>query len=123
MVLSGNPAALCGLLGNLQDAVFPWSDVDVFVFSQNNAVAEKAGCQHQVRTCDLAASNPGSDCTSNNTNVFFLPVREEWRTPVEAGDGHKWTTPFPEGYRRMVWRLALVKKGTHLLGSHHMPGV
>ena len=104
MVLSGNPAALCRLLGNLEESVFPWTPAaDLFVFSHNNSAAEMPGCQHQLKTCDLAAApEPGSNCSSPDNNVFFLPLREEWRTPAEAGEFTKWQTPFPEGYRRMV---------------------
>ena len=102
MILSGKPPALCRVLENLRDFAFPWTSMDVFVFSHNNTAAEKVGCENQVRTCDLAAQSPGDNCTSNDTNIFFLPLQEEWRTPVEAGGRHTWQTGFPEEYRRMV---------------------
>ena len=102
MILSRNPPALCRVLENLHDFAFPWTSMDVFVFSHNNTAAEMLGCENQVRTCDLAAQSPGNKCTSNDTNTFFLPLQEEWRTPVEADGRHTWQTGWPEEYRRMV---------------------
>ena len=113
MLLSGNPSALCRLLGNLQDFVFPWNDMDVFVFSDNNAAAENTGCGNRVRTCDLAAPDQVENCTAADTNVFYLPLREEWRTPTEAGGSHTWQTWFSEGYRRMVCPGALLDTSPH----------
>ena len=114
MILSGNPSALCGFLRNLQEFVFPWNAVDAFVFSHNNAAAELLDCKNQVRTCDLAAAarsgdpKSGSDCISNDTNIFFLPLREEWKTPIEAGDSRNWQAQVSEEYRRMVCLGALL---------------
>ena len=119
MILLGKPPTLCHVLENMQDFAFPWTSMDLFVISPNNTAAEKLGCKDRFRTCDLAAQSPGESCTSNHTNIFFLPLQEEWRTPIEAGGRHTWQTGFSEDYRRMV----CVGKASSTMPHKVMPAV
>ena len=102
-LLSNNQKQLCHLLKNMQEHVLPWNSMDIFVFSPENQAFSNLECPQAVVHCNAALDPRSKPCNVNNTEVFFLPLQEEWRTPHEAGDSALWrNTEWDEGYRRMV---------------------
>ena len=82
--MSQEPTALCGHLAeNPAGCCVPWNTVhmDVFVFLQDNAMAEKAGGQHQVGTCNLAA-------TDHRSPPFVRGVQDASRSWQPPHMGH-----------------------------------
>ena len=102
-LLSNNQKQLCHILNNMQEHVLPWNSMDIFVFSPENEALWELECPQAVVHCNAALDPTSKPCDVNNTEVFFMPLREEWRTPQEAGDSAFWLNTFwDEGYRRMV---------------------
>ena len=102
-LLSNNQKQLCHLLKNMQEHVLPWNSMDLFVFSPDNQAFSDLECPQAVVHCNAELDPVSEPCDVNNTEVFFMPLREEWRTPHEAGDSSLWlNTRWNEGYRRMV---------------------